>query len=138
MRERAPRCALRLDCVQTPDFIGSSHCRIFLRAGLCATLHPSFESIIAYLIFAVKWAARRSLPIFSFGRDAYCGNRPFTAAKGDNLVQAGVSPAHYALTRDHRNGAPSQSLARFEAACLPVGIKTSFGQRQTASFSLTA
>ena len=43
-----------------------------------------------------------------------------------------------ALTRDHENGATSQSLSRFEAACLSVGVKTSFGQRQTAAFSLTA
>jgi hypothetical protein len=43
-----------------------------------------------------------------------------------------------ALTRDHENGAASQSLSRFEAACLSVGVKTSFGQRQTAAFSLTA
>jgi hypothetical protein len=43
-----------------------------------------------------------------------------------------------ALTRNHENGAASQSLPRFEAACLPVGVKTGFGQRQTAAFSLSA
>ena len=91
----------------------------------------------------LRWAHR--------GTESVARPKPFGALIFDNRWNDEGAPERYrarkwwaltrrflALTRDHENWVASQSLSRFEAACLSVGVKTSFGQRQTAAFSLTA